>query len=97
MNPTLKDFIWCIRLFPNNWGEKKYFVLENLFYYDCSNDENFLHGQMSACIPQKKIEASVEEIQYIHDNWKKLYRDNIPIMQYDNGFWKVDLKDVETY
>ena len=93
MEPTLKDYIWTIRLFPNY---NHNYVLEKLFYYDCSNDETFSFGQMGACIPQKEIQGTDEDIEYVHNNWETLLENNIAIVQYENGFWKVDLRYVKS-
>ena len=37
-----------------------------------------------------------EDIEYVHNNWETLLENNIAIVQYENGFWKVDLRYVKS-
>lgn len=95
MNPTLKDFIWCIRLFPNDWKRPNHYVIEDLFFYNSDEDTSYSKAQMGAAIPEKILKASKEDIEYVRENWETLSKNNTPVVFYENGNWGVDLSDVE--
>jgi hypothetical protein len=95
MTQTLKDHIWVIRLFPNDWIRPNHYVLENLFFYDCAKDKSFENSQMGAAIPEKMLNASKEDIDFVHNNWKQLLKNNKPVVFYKDGNWGVDLTDVK--
>jgi hypothetical protein len=91
MDASIKDYLWVIRLFPISWEVRNYYLLENVFFYDSTENEDFSRKEIGAYIPEKLLIGDPEQIEYVRNNWKRLLDNKIPVLKYENKQWQVDL------
>mgnify|MGYP006268312805 CR=1 FL=1 len=93
MEPVLKDWVWHVRHAPTStYTTWHLFSLSEIFWFDSSTDlafENYTKDY-NILVPEKLIQSSQQDIQYVKDNLDRIVANKEFIMITDlKGNWKI--------
>jgi predicted nucleic acid-binding Zn-ribbon protein len=93
MEPTIKGWVWVIPFYPRLNNNR---TLQKIFWYDSSNDLEFTKHteEYQIVVPENCINASVEQIRFVHHNLETLIKEKqFIIVTDDNGNFFLNVPD----
>jgi len=84
MEPTIKGWVWVIPFYPRLNNNR---TLQKIFWYDSSNDLEFTKHteEYQIVVPENCINASVEQIRFVHRNLESIIKEKQFIIATDNN------------